>query len=222
MQRTDRLFEIITLLRAARQAGRGPVTAQQLADSLEVTPRTIYRYIATLQSMRVPIEGAAGVGYIMRAGYDLPPLNFAADELEAIVIGLGMLARTGDTSLQLAAARVFGKIEVNRVAIGSLQVSDWGIDSAPHLVNLRAAIRDESKLRITYRSLSEITESRVILPIILTYYAEVAVVTAYCQLRSDFRNFRVDRMQEIALTGEDFHGQGNGLREEYQVADGAS
>ncbi len=212
MQRTDRLFEIISILRSTRETGRKPVTAQQLAQALEVTPRTIYRYIATLQSMRVPIEGAAGVGYVMRAGYDLPALNFSTDELEAIVIGIGMLARTGDTYLQQAANRVMRKIETNNIPEGSLRVSDWGIEAAPGLADMRAAIRDEAKLLICYDSLKGDTQTRNIWPIILTYYAEVAVVSAFCELRGDFRNFRIDRITEMKRTGQGFVGKGAALR----------
>jgi len=212
MQRTDRLFDIITHLRAAT----APVTARQLATTLEVTPRTIYRYIATLQSMRIPIQGAAGVGYIMRAGYDLPPLNFTADELESIIVGLGLLGRTGDAALQKSANRVLDKIAPQTVAIGSLQVSDWGIDAQPILAILRAALRDEEKLHITYHTLADTTQARTILPIVLTYYAEVAVLSAYCTLRDDFRNFRVDRIVDISTTGGSFRGQGADLRRKMQ------
>ncbi|MEI6204351.1 MAG: HTH domain-containing protein, partial [Enhydrobacter sp.] len=83
MRRSDRLFDIIQRLRAAS----GPTTAAALADELEVTPRTVYRDIATLQARRVPIEGAAGVGYVLRKSFDLPPLNFTIDEIEAIAVG---------------------------------------------------------------------------------------------------------------------------------------
>ena len=100
MSRSDRMFEIIQLLRRAER----PVTAQALADALEVVPRTIYRDIAALQGMRVPIEGEAGIGYVMRRGFDLPPLMFTAEEVEAIVVGLALLRRTGDLGLQAAAA----------------------------------------------------------------------------------------------------------------------
>ena len=101
MRRSTRLFEIIQILRAAE----APVTADKLADKLEVSVRTVYRDIAALQAQRTPIEGEAGVGYLMRRGYDLPPLNFDAEEVEALWVGLSMLARTGDSTLQHAAAR---------------------------------------------------------------------------------------------------------------------
>ncbi|NNJ69003.1 MAG: HTH domain-containing protein, partial [Boseongicola sp.] len=102
MQRITRMFEVIQLLRAAR----GPLSAEALAETLEVSKRTIYRDVAALQAMRVPIEGEAGVGYIMRRGYDLPPLNFDLEEIEALRVGLMMLGRTGDGSLERAASRI--------------------------------------------------------------------------------------------------------------------
>ena len=93
MSRSNRMFEIIQMLRSAKV----PLTASALAGSLEVTNRTVYRDIAALQAMRVPIEGEAGIGYIMRPGFDLPPLMFSAEEVEAIVVGLALLRRTGDS-----------------------------------------------------------------------------------------------------------------------------
>ena len=92
LRRADRLFDIIRILRAASQ----PVTAAMIADDLEVTVRTVYRDVATLQARRIPIEGAAGVGYVLRRGYELPPLMFTEDEADAIAVGVRLLARTGD------------------------------------------------------------------------------------------------------------------------------
>ena len=102
MRRSDRLFDIIQRLRTAR----GPTTAAALADDLEVTVRTVYRDVATLQARRVPIEGAPGVGYVLRRGFDLPPLMFSAEEIAAIAVGARLVARTGDPGLQeVGAAR---------------------------------------------------------------------------------------------------------------------
>src|SRR3954452_19093836 len=108
MRRSDRLFDIIQRLRTAR----GPMTAAALAEELEVTVRTVYRDIATLQARRVPIEGAAGIGYVLRRGFALPPLMFPLEEVEAIVVGARMLSRTGDASLQDAAESVLSKVTV--------------------------------------------------------------------------------------------------------------
>jgi predicted DNA-binding transcriptional regulator YafY len=210
MLKTDRLFEIIHILRKARD----PVTAFDLAMRLEVTPRTIYRYIAMLQSMRIPIEGAAGVGYIMRKGYDLPPLNFDVEELEAIAIGLSLLSRTGDQHLQNAARRVLTKIETGKVAENSLRVAEWGI-AAPQSTDMRGvrrAIRDEQKMQITYQNEQGEKTERVILPIALTYFVEVAIISAWCELRQGFHNFRVDRIIACQFLDAWFRGEGEELR----------
>src|SRR3979490_853886 len=104
--RADRLFDVIQVLRAAKQ----PVTAAQLAAELEVTVRTIYRDVATLQARRVPIEGAPGLGYVLRKGFDLPPLMFTVDEIEAVTVGARMVQRLRDPELQAAARRVLDKV----------------------------------------------------------------------------------------------------------------
>ena len=108
MRRADRLFDIIQCLRTAR----GPMTAAALAEELEVTVRTVYRDVATLQARRVPIEGAAGIGYLLRRGFDLPPLMFTTEEIEAIAVGARLVARTGDPGLQDAAESVLSKVTV--------------------------------------------------------------------------------------------------------------
>ena len=147
MQRTTRLFEVIQILRAAQN----PMTADQLAEKLEVSTRTIYRDIASLQAMRTPIEGESGIGYILRKSYDLPPLNFDREEVEALHVGLSMLARTGDGALQSAARRICGKIDALRDTAPWINVVPYGApqdDPALGCVSkslLRDAIREERK-----------------------------------------------------------------------------
>ena len=217
MSRSNRMFEIIQRLRGANQ----PMTAQELAEVLEVVPRTVYRDIAALQGMRVPIEGEAGVGYVMRAGFDLPPLMFTGEEVEAIVVGLALLRRTGDTGLQSAADSVSEKIadvlpdERGRdLAAMPLYVSSWrektlaGLD----LRLLRGAIRDETKLRITYEDRESRRTRRIVKPIALFYYIEVVVLAAWCELRQDLRHFRADRIVACKLTRQKFTGEGEKLR----------
>src|SRR5580704_2140850 len=106
MRRSDRLFDIIQHLRTAR----GPTTAAALADALEVTVRTVYRDVATLQARRVPIEGAPGIGYLLRRGFDLPPLMFTSEEIDAIAVGARLVRRIRDPKLHEAAARVLAKV----------------------------------------------------------------------------------------------------------------
>ncbi len=217
MRRADRLFEIIQLLRSAR----GPLTAQDLAVTLEVTPRTIYRDMAALQAMRVPIDGEAGVGYIMREGYDLPPLMFTVEEMEAVCIGLLLLSRTGDIALQKAGMRVANKMaEVlppdrrARMNDGKLHVSRWGAEAPTYadLGVIRSAVRDERKLRISYRDEHGRDSERTIRPIAVFYHAQVVVIVSWCELRQDFRHFRADRIMSLVELDEDFLHQGEALR----------
>ncbi len=213
MNKTERMFEIIQILRSHTRS----VTAEQLATELEVSVRTIYRDIQALQSMRTPIDGEAGVGYLMRSGYDLPPINFSANELEAIVVGLNLLTRTGDRSLQKAAKSVSNKIESARGKIDSLVVSGWGVE-IPEEVDIeifRAAIRSEQKLRIQYRDDQGNETRRRILPVAMVYYIEVVVLAAWCELRKDFRHFRVDRIVQCEVVNQFFRTRGATLRQEW-------
>jgi len=221
-ERSNRLFAIIQALRRARR----PVTSADLAEKLEVTPRTIYRDIAALQSMRVPIEGEAGIGYVMRAGFDLPPLMFNADEVEAIVVGMALLRRTGDKGLLDAAESVRGKIasvlpadDGRRIEAGNLHVSPWGA-KAPVAIDLKAvrrAIRDEQKLSITYRNEQGVSSSRTVQPLAIVYYVEVVVLAAWCERKKDFRHFRLDRITACAVTKARFRGEGDALRARWQA-----
>lgn len=222
MSRSDRLFDIIQALRRARR----PMRAADLAQALEVTERTIYRDMAALQAMRVPIEGAAGIGYVMRAGFDLPPLNFDAEEVEAILVGLSLLARTGDKGLLRAADRVSGKIATvlppdrqQMLEAGHLKVSRWGVAAAisVDMPALRAAIRDERKLQIAYVDEQGRRSRRKLKPIALIYWIEVVVLVAWCEKRRAIRHFRLDRMKSCRVLKEDFRGEGDALRALWQA-----
>lgn len=201
MQRTDRLFEIIQLLRAAS----APLSAAVMAERMEVSLRTIYRHVATLQSLRVPIEGAPGIGYVMRKGYDLPPIALDEEEREAVAVGLSLLARTGDRQLNAAAARVLDKLNNpdDGDGIARLGVSGHGIPEtfSERIVQLRRALRDGQRLRIAYRALDGAVSERTVQPRSLVYYIEVAVLEAWCELREDVRHFRVDRIETCEETG---------------------
>lgn len=222
MGRSSRLFDIIQILRRAAN----PVSAQAIADTLEVSKRTIYRDIIALQAMRVPIDGEAGVGYIMQAGFDLPPLMFTADEVEAIVVGLSLIGRTGDADLLASAARVSRKIAGvlpttagGRIEGSPLHVSHWNA-IPPAVVEyrmMREAIREERKLHLHYRDAEARCTERVVRPIALIYYVDNITLAAWCELRQDFRHFRVDRMKACALTDSLFKGESERLRTEWHA-----
>ncbi|SSC69686.1 unnamed protein product [Ciceribacter sp. T2.26MG-112.2] len=218
MRKASRLFEIIQILRLSRRV----VTAAEIAAQLEVTPRSIYRDIAALQAMRVPIEGERGLGYILRPGFDLPPLMFSVEETEAIVLGLALLERTADTALKQAARRVNTKIaaavpEPLRQVLQGNALQAWGsVAPAPEGIDLamvRSAIRDERKLLFDYRDEWGNATERTVRPLALVYYSATAVIVAWCELREAIRNFRADRVEDCQPLEEFFPGEGNRLRD---------
>jgi predicted DNA-binding transcriptional regulator YafY len=209
MRRADRLFDVIQVLRTARK----PVTAATLAEELEVTVRTIYRDVATLQARRVPIEGAPGLGYVLRKGFDLPPLMFTVDEVEAVTVGARMVQRLRDPELQAAARRVLDKVTVvlpeslrGHVADAPFYVSQ-GEAATPRGVDMaevRSAIRDRRKLRIAYVDEKRRRTRRTVWPLAMAYYVDVTLVGAWCELRKDLRNFRVERIAASRVLAERF------------------
>ena len=213
--RADRLFDIIQVLRSAKQ----PVTAAALAEELEVTVRTIYRDVATLQARRVPIEGAPGVGYVLRKGFDLPPLMFTVDEVEAITVGARLVQRLRDSELQQAAKRVLDKVTVvlpeslrSHVADAPFYVSrgDAVTPRGVDVAQVRSAIRDRRKIRISYVDEKNKRTRRTIWPLAMAYYVDVTLIGAWCELRKDFRNFRVERIaasRVLAQRFQDHNGQ---------------
>ncbi len=218
MRKASRLFEIIQILRVARR----PVTAAAIAERLEVTQRSIYRDIAALQAMRVPIDGERGIGYIIRPGFDLPPLMFSIEETEAIVLGLALIERTGDKELTQAAKKVAQKIAAAvpqplRQLVSARSLHAWGpiAPEPPHVdfTMVRRAIRDEEKLDIAYRDGEGNITRRIIRPLALIYYLDAAVIVAWCELRQAIRNFRLDRTQGCAATGLHFRNEGDALRD---------
>ena len=214
MRPAGRLFEIITALRAAK----GPMTGATLAARLEVSLRSIYRDIATLQAMRVPIDGARGLGYVLRPGFDLPPLMFTAEEAEALMLGLGMLDRLGDPGLGRQAQSARDKITAvlpqaaRGAGAGLYAWQDPLMPGDPLPALIRQSIREERKLRLTYRSKEGAPSDRVIRPIALAYFSRWLTLTGWCELRCDFRSFRMERIETADLMPDRFTGQGDRLR----------
>ena len=220
MRRADRLFDIIQALRTAPH----PVTAAGLAEQLEVTVRTIYRDIAALQGSRVPIEGAPGLGYVLRRGYDLPPLMFTSEEADAIAIGVRLLRRLRDAKLQQAAESVLAKLAVvvpeplqPHLVSAPIYVSDGdappvtGTDPAV----LRNAIHEARKVAVAYIDEQGRHTQRTVRPIAMAYYVDVTLLGAWCELRNDFRNFRVDRISNAQLLDERFLAESGKLMAEW-------
>jgi predicted DNA-binding transcriptional regulator YafY len=201
MRRADRLFQLVQLIR-----GRRLSTADFLAARLEVSVRTVYRDVAALQQQGVPIEGEAGVGYRMRAGFDLPPLMFTKDEAQALVAVVRLARPALDAGLAAPAESALSKIlavlsPAARAAAESLAVY------APHgrmdealsrrLMQLREATESRHKLRLHYLDLGGAASERVVRPLACFFWGPVWTVAAWCELREDFRSFRVDRIQDL-------------------------
>jgi len=201
MRRTERLFAILQILRAAR----GPVTAQRLADELEVSLRTVYRDTAELIAQRVPLRGDAGIGYLLGAGYELPPLMLTADELDTAILGAAWVAQRGDAALARAARSLVEKLGQvvpkelrSQLVEPSLRAGKtrYAIADGVDLGVVRAAIRDRRKLEIEY---GDVATPRVVWPFQIGFLDEVRMVVAHCELRGDLRHFRADRLRAARL-----------------------
>ena len=200
MRRADRLFQIIQILRRGRLT-----TARDLAEELEVSARTVYRDIADLIGSGVPIEGAAGAGYLLRGGYDLPPLMFSQTELEALVLGARIVASWADPELGRAAHDVLAKVEAVlplplRPRLAKMPLLAPGNHAearrAVDLAALRRMIREQRKVDLAYRDGADQVTRRRVWPLGLFFYGPVWLLAAWCELRQDFRMFRVDRMAQ--------------------------
>jgi predicted DNA-binding transcriptional regulator YafY len=221
MRRADRLLRIVQILRR----GDLPKTALALAEELEVVPRTIYRDIAVLQASRVPIDGAAGVGYILRPGYDLPPMMFTADEAAAMVLGLNMVIERGDEGLASGAIDALAKIQ----AVVPADVSDqlWkamvlvphrleeGVGFGKYGAMIRQAIRDSRKLRISYADGRGQRSERTVWPLGLYYYSYVTLICTWCEARADFRAFRAERISDCKVIDQRFDGKNGSLMQDF-------
>ncbi len=199
MRRADRLFEIIQILRRVRR----PVSAQAIADELEVSKRSVYRDIATLTAQRVPIRGEAGVGYVLEEGFDMPPLMLTAEEIDAAVLGALWVSTRAEPELARAAENLIAKIEAitprplrRHIAAAAMSVrpvspaSEDKVDAAM----LRQAILEGRKVSLGYRDGDGKESKRVVWPVLLGYRDEGRILAAWCELRQGFRYFRTDRM----------------------------
>lgn len=206
MRRADRLFQILQYLRGGRLT-----TAAQLAEKLEVTPRTIYRDVAHLIGSGVPIEGEAGVGYVMRDGYDLPPLMFTPDEIVALVAGARILQSWGGTKMAAAAEEALIKIDAvlpenARARVGQVAVHAMGTQVPAGrwrdlLDRFEAASENHMRLEISYADEAGTQSVRIVRPLGVWFWGKVWTAVCWCELREDFRMFRLDRvltLQDVA------------------------
>ncbi len=208
MRRADRLFQIIQLLRCRRIT-----TAAWLAEELEVSERTIYRDIQDLTLSGVPIEGEAGVGYLLRKSFDLPPLMFTLDEISALVLGAGVVKSWADPQLAKAAGSVLSKVETVLPANMKRHIDQTKLispmrrlpaDVAAKLAQVRLAIEASEKITFDYKREDGERSNRTVWPLGLFFWGVVWTLGGWCELREGFRIFRVDRMGELKLSSEPY------------------
>jgi len=221
MRRADRLFQIVQRLRGGRL-----VTARILGEWLEVSDRTIYRDIADLQSTGVPIDGEAGVGYILRSGYDLPPLMFTRDEIVALVAGARMVRAFGGAAMARSAEEALVKIgavlpdsEKDRIARTEIHAPLYVVSQADReaIDTIERAIELRTVLRLGYRDESGQDTLRDVRPLGLWFWGKVWTLVAWCEMRDAFRAFRIDRIAEINPAGRTFkHERGKQLADFYR------
>ena len=211
MRRADRLFRLVQLLR-----GRRLSTAAWLADKLEVSMRTVYRDVADLQGQGVPIEGEAGVGYRLAGGFDLPPLMFTTLEAQALVAAVRLAQSRLDRSLALAAEEALGKIigvlsPAARAAAEALPLysAPWGTDrtSIERLGQLRDAAMTRRRIRFDYEDAQGAATSRTARPLGCYHWESVWTLAAWCEHRTAFRSFRIDRMRTLDVLEEVFRDE---------------
>ena len=208
MRRADRLFQIIQFLRTRRVT-----TASWLAERLEVSERTIYRDIKDLMLSGVNIEGEAGVGYVVRRGFDLPPLMFSKEEISALTLGARIVESWADPSLATAAQSALSKIETvlpndlkdspgnTRLFAPMTQIHS---DVASKMAQVRAATENKQKIILGYSDAYQQLTQRTIWPLGLFFWGAVWTIGAWCELRQGFRIFRLDRIQELTILEEQF------------------
>lgn len=203
MRRADRLFQLVQLLRRRRA-----VTAAELARSLEVSERTVYRDVQDLSLSGVPIEGEAGVGYRLKPGFDLPPLMFTAEELQALRLGAQIVQGWADHALANAASTALQRIETvlperlreesNRQFLfapsflAAPETKTW-------MGALRTAMQDRHKVQITYQKEEDLPSTRIVEPLGLYFWGKTWTLGAWCELRQGFRTFRLDRITTLTI-----------------------
>ncbi len=225
MSRSQRLLDLIQVLRRHRR----PVSGKILASEIGVSLRTLYRDIETLKMQGAHIEGEAGVGYVLRPGFMLPPLMFSEEEIEALVLGSRWVSKRADRPLADAARNALAKVaavlpddlreslDASNLLIGPAEsVVTGGAD----LASIRAAIRTEHKLEIAYADEEGNATKRTIWPFALAFFDRVRVVVAWCELRESYRHFRTDRIMAFTATGKKFPRRRQALLKEWRALEG--
>lgn len=222
MRRADRLFHIVQLLRRHRLT-----TAARLAERLEVSERTIYRDIRDLQASGVPVEGEAGVGYRLGKNFELPPLMFSVDEVRALVLGARMVETWADDELRQAARRAIDKVHValppplrksmDDTALFALRFRSSG-EVRERMGVMRRAVEEHAVLELDYADGDGVETTRRVRPLGLYFWGPTWTLGAWCELRGDYRSFRLDRVHRVEATGQSFAYASPYTREDYVKA----
>ncbi|WP_323023144.1 YafY family protein [Pararhodobacter sp.] len=223
--RAERLLQVLEILRRHRR----PLAAARLAEETGTSLRTVYRDIEALRAQGAVIEGEAGVGYVLRPGFLLPPLMFSREELEALVLGTRLVAARADPALAEAAGKALGRIgavlpEELRVFVDTSPLLVPGRlpgAGSPVMTELREAMRTEHKAEILYRSLAGEETRRVVWPLAMGFFESVQTLVGWCELRQGFRNFREDRIAECRVLEARFPRRRTVLLREWWEADRA-
>jgi predicted DNA-binding transcriptional regulator YafY len=217
MRRADRLFQIIQILRRSK----GPMTAAAIATELETSKRSVYRDIAALIGQRVPIRGEAGFGYVLESGFDLPPLMLTSDEIEAAALGAQWVAGHGDAALARAAQNLIAKITAVIPDQFRPLILDSGARTPPgwkippdglDVAQARASIRQGRKIALAYRDENGRESERKVWPVVIGYLDAARTLIAWCELRRDFRTFRIDRIKSADFLDERYPERPAALR----------
>lgn len=206
MNRTERLLELLQILRSRRY----PITAFSLSERLGISVRSIYRDIRTLQHQGVCIEGCAGIGYIVKSDFHLPPLNLSHDEINAITLGLNWVSNNTDGDFKKTARTALAKIhsvipgELKNLIENQSYITGPSENNVIFFKNIHDAIKNQMRVKINYCDKKDVLSFRVIWPIALVYMESCWLLVAWCEMRNDFRHFRVDKIQTFLQLGSTY------------------
>ncbi|PWW11675.1 helix-turn-helix transcriptional regulator [Mangrovibacter plantisponsor] len=222
MTRTERLLELLQILRAQRY----PITASTLSERLGISVRSLYRDIRTLQQQGVCIEGCAGIGYIVKSDFLLPPLNLSHEEINAITLGLNWVSHNTDYAFKNTARKALAKIhavipgELKNLIESQSYLTGPSEKNETFFEDIRDAIKNRKKIKIKYCNKKDVFSSRVIWPIALVCMESCWLLVAWCEMRNDFRHFRTDKIEEIVEMDSMYRENRTVLLKKWRIKEG--
>lgn len=222
MSRAERLLRLMETLRRHRY----PVKGSKLAEQLSISLRTLYRDIAALQAQGARIQGSPGIGFLLKPGFVLPPLMLSVEEAEALMLGSRWVSRRADSELREAALNLLAKIEAVVPQELRQEMASSGMLVGPgenppardgDLARIRKAIRTQSKLVLHYLDLADEETTRTVWPFALAFFDRALILAAWCELRQDFRHFRIDRIRKFDTLSEPYPRNRRALLEQWRA-----